>query len=115
MINKKILFFFGAVFLSDFAHAAGDIGKINYLSLASNVAKTVRPGTVQFSIVGGFLKAPTGCNKDYAAVSGEDQHLISLLLMAKAQEKEIEVHLDSTNKYYSDRCLVSYIEYGKEN
>ncbi len=89
---------------------AGDTGKVNYMSFASSKALTVRPGTAQFSIVGGFPNAQGDCNKDYTAVSGEDSHLISLLLMAKAQDKEIEVHLDPTNTYYSDRCLVSYIE-----
>ena len=47
-----------------------------------------------------------------AAIANEDSHLISLLLMAKAQDKEIEVHLDSqsSGKYYSNRCLVTYLE-----
>lgn len=108
---KNIVFGIIFSFVAGKAFSAGDTGKISYMSFASNAAVTVRPGTAQFSIVGGFSGANSECNKDYAAVSGHDQHLISLLLMAKAQDQEIEVHLDHTNKYYSDRCLVSYIEF----
>ncbi len=107
---KKIVLGIFLFYVAGEAFSAGDTGKINYISFASNTAVTVRPGTAQFSIVGGFPGAHSECNKDYAAVSGDDQHLISLLLMARAQDKEIEIHLDSTSKYYSDRCLVSYIE-----
>ncbi len=99
-----------AIFICANTAFADDKGKVNYMSLASNIAATVRSGTVQFSIEGGFQHAHSDCNKDYAAISGEDPHLISLILMAKAQDKEIEVYLDHTNTYYLDRCLVSYIE-----
>ena len=88
--------------------AAGNTGKVLEVSFASTIANTVRPGTVQFSIQGGFSWA--SCNQEYAAIAKEDSHLISLLIAAKAQDKAIEVHLDSGSKYYSDRCLVSYLE-----
>ena len=95
-------------FLSANTLAARNTGQVLEVSFASTVATTVRPGTVQFSIQGGFSWA--NCNQEYAAIAKEDSHLISMLIAAKAQNKAIEVQLDSNSKYYSDRCLVSYLE-----
>ena len=88
---------------------AADTGLIDHVSFASTVtvASNFRPGTAQFEIVGGFTQQ--GCNNRYAAISNEDSHLISLLLSAQAQGKPVEVHLDPTKQYYSDRCLVSFL------
>lgn len=109
-INMKYfkIIFISLIFISPSVFAAGDIGQLLELSFASKVASTVRPGTAQFSIEDGFNQAD--CNQSYAAISNEDTHLISMLIAAKAQNKAVEVHLDSNNKYYQDRCLVNYLE-----
>jgi len=107
---KKSYFVLMFMLVSSYSYGGGSVGKIIEMSLASKVAATVRPGTTQFSISGGFENAPSSCDKTWAAIANEDTHLVSLLLMAKAQDLQIEVHLDSTNEYYSGRCLVSYIE-----
>lgn len=103
---KKI--FVLIILLSGSCVFASDTGLATNISFASSISNTVRPGTAQFSIQGGFSEAE--CNDTYAAIAKEDSHLISLLLSAHAQNKPVEVFLDSTNKYYGDRCLVSYIE-----
>ncbi len=86
---------------------ASDTGLVTYMSFASNITQTVRPGTVQFSIQGGFSQV--NCNATYAAVAKEDSHLMSLILSAQAQNRSIEVSLDEDSKYYQDRCLVNYL------
>lgn len=97
-----------SIFLTPLFASAADAGKIVLLSFGSNTAQTVRPGTAQFQIAGGFSE--NGCNGSYAAITGSDTHLVSLLLSAQAQDKEVTVFLDSNSKYYDDRCLVSYLE-----
>ena len=108
-MTKKMMIFMGSLLFSTGVLAGSSTGQILEISFASSIATTTRPGTAQFSIEGGF-EATGDCNQNYAAISNEDTHLISLLLMAKAQNKEIEVFLDSTNKYHTNRCLVNYIE-----
>lgn len=100
----SVLLFIG----SNEAFSSAATGKITRVSFASAVASTSRPGSAQLSIQGGF-KTP-GCNTGYAAVSKDDTHLISLLLMAKAQDKVVTIFLDASAKYFGDRCLVNYIE-----
>ena len=115
---KKL--FIVAFLMLPFTLAFGEASKgtIFELSMATNMegptdtaGPTVRKGTTQFRIEGGFDQAPDGCSKVYAAVSGNDTHMISLLLMAEAQGLEISVHLNhlDNGKYYSDRCYVSYL------
>ena len=88
---------------------AANSGVIQEISFASNVAETVRPGTAQFSIEGGFSEFGD-CNKTYAAIDHADHYLISLLLTAKTKNMAVEVHLDKNRKYFADRCLVAYLE-----
>lgn len=88
--------------------AASSTGKITKVSMASTVGGTSRAGTVQFSIEGGFGIA--NCNQTYAAILKEDTHMVSLLLLAKSQDKPIEVFLDVNNKYLQDRCAVNFLD-----
>lgn len=107
----KVFVYFIGLFLflcSSSAFSSSSTGNITKISFASSIASTSRPGSVQFSLNGGFNTS--GCNQTYAAISKEDTHLISLLLMAKAQNKSVEVFLDTNSKYFSDRCLVNYLE-----
>ena len=94
------------------AFGAGSKGKVYELSMATNMqGPTVRAGSTQFRIEGGFDQAPEGCDKVYAAIAPEDSHMVSLLLMAQAQDLEVIVHLNhlSDGEYYSGRCYVSYL------
>jgi|GEM_PF-6967631 len=88
---------------TNLAFSNSTTGKITTINFASTIADTSRPGSAQFSIEGGFTTP--GYNSTYAAIAKEDTHLISLLLMAKAHDKTINVFLDATSKYLHDRCL----------
>jgi hypothetical protein len=96
------------ILFSAIAFGADNTGKVTGLSLASTAEGTLRAGTVQFSIEGGLSTA--SCDQTYTAILKEDTHLISLLLMAKSQNRPVRVYLDVNNKYYQDRCMVNYLE-----
>jgi hypothetical protein len=84
---KQLIFVLMFGLLSEVVISGANSGKITYLSFASPVASSVRPGSAQFSIEGGFSLGD--CDLTYAAIAKEDTHLISLLLMAMSQGQKI--------------------------
>jgi len=82
--------------ISNLVFADANIGIVTEVSFAS-ISTTIRPGSAQFSIAGGF-SVFGDCDQTYAAIAKEDTHLLSLLLMAKAQGNEVEIHLNANNK-----------------
>lgn len=103
---KYYLSFFLIVMMSSSVFAQS-VGKVIQISFASSVTDTVRPGSVQFTMVGGF--SDSGCNATYAAIHPDDKALVSLLISAKMVNRDIVVSLNSNHKYFADRCYVKYL------
>ena len=60
---------------------------------------------VQIEIEGGFEKGD--CHNNFAAVRKDETHLVSALLAAFISGKSIAVQVSGTDKYYSNRCVIT--------
>jgi hypothetical protein len=107
MKNKRI---FGVTLLC-FAISAEAVDGEGSIKRVEFIGKNFlpHPDIVQFKIEGNFNNAT--CDNTWAGIRKVDNHLVSALLAARAADKVVQVYLDSNDKYFAERCVVTGIAY----
>ncbi len=79
-------------------------GKITYISV-SGADDPAHPNVVQLIIEGGYAEA--GCDNTIAAIRDSETYLISMALIAQKTGDHLIAVLNSNDKYFDNRCIIS--------
>jgi hypothetical protein len=86
--------------------AAANFGRITGIHFAGQ-GYGDHPNVVQMTLEGGFSGG--ACNTTFAAIRAADRHLIAFAITAYTTGASVNVVLNQSDLYHSNRCVISYI------